>query len=218
MEEPQLWLGSHKLHNPTPTTSLPNTEILGGNDCHPTCSWVQPGSSVCPSFACSPSHHQVQVSAISRLPVYTRALAPGNQVAFFGGICHGAVSLPFERHHLTKPPPEGFSPALGFSWPPKEASRKTWPWITATTLPRDYVDGLMHEGRLAEVSLRFLMSSLASGAQMAASLVLLSRGENSPIKAAPTADTPVLVQKGLLSCLSACVWTAEPRLPFRFGG
>lgn len=40
-----------------------------------------PGSSVRPSLACSPSHHQVQPL---RQRAYTRALAPGDQVAFFG--------------------------------------------------------------------------------------------------------------------------------------
>lgn len=63
--------------------------------------------------------------------------------------------------------------------------------------------------KLAEVSFAVLDVIIGRWAQMAASLVLLSRGENSPIKAAPTAEPPVPVQKGLLSCLSACVATAE---------
>lgn len=101
------------------------------------------------------------------------------------------------------------SPALGFSSPPGEASRKTWPWVTATTSSARLCPRPNARLKLAEVSSALIDVIIGRRAQTGASLVLLFRGENSPIKAAPTANPPVLVQKGLLSCLSACVATAE---------
>lgn len=68
------------------------------------------------------------------------------------------------------------SPALGFSSPPGGASEKRGRGSRQRPHPPDYVVGLMHKRSLPRSALPCPMSSLAARAQMAASLVVLSRG------------------------------------------
>lgn len=194
----------------------------------PGCCRAHPSARPSHLFALAPPGAPAPFSAASsRQRAYTRALVPGDEVAFFG---RDAITVPvsppplstLSRPSTLDPRKRGLcfffsltslvprcSPALGFSSPPGGASRKTWPWVTATTSSARLCRRPNARLKLAEVSSALIDVIIGRRAQTGASLVLLFRGENSPIKAAPTANPPVPVQKGLLSCLSACVATAE---------
>lgn len=221
-----------------PPNSLPNTDILRGNDCPPPIGMgpgLLSGSSVRPSFFFSPT--RVFALAPPRCPgpgpgpgaQFSRQFPPARLYAsacsrrpgcFFWPGCitaprQSTPSAPSARqacvhpvHPQVHPPPAPPPPpprrtGLCFGEPRAEVFtciraqlalrrgvRKTWAWVTATTSSARLCRRPNAPDKLAEVSSALPDVIIGRRAQMAASLVLLSRGQKFSYQGGPDCKTP----------------------------